>query len=92
MRYRIAISLIGIVFLIALYDHLITGWLSFDSGNYILGLYNWSVCVLLFLFAGGYVSRVENGLTRHKEDRMEEERLKAVKRAEESVRLLSGRE
>lgn len=66
MKYRIAIGLIAIVTLIAIYDHGARGVIAFNESSYFLATYNWAVTVVLFLFAAGYVSKLEKGFEESK--------------------------
>jgi|GEM_PF-6965343 len=86
MKYQLAIGFVAIIFLIALYDHLITGFVYFTESNYLLATYNWLVCLVLFLFAAGYVSKLEIGLKNYKISQAENERKKREQDAHEFLR------
>lgn len=88
MKYYILIYLVVITTLIVFYDHLSRAIFAFIGAepSVLLGIYNIAVCIIIFLFAGGYVEKLIKKVEQYKVVRQDEKRKEKVTRTENMIR------
>jgi len=59
LKYKILLYLLSIISLLAIWDHVLRGFVLYSSQEYLLSLYNFLVSITLFVFMGGYAKKLE---------------------------------